>query len=382
MKLKQNLIVTVVGVSLFAALMNFSAVLGFAGKIVDVILPILVGGILALFMDVPVNGVERRLKKCFLKAKKRPADQLIHILSYVITLVLILLVLCLVLSLLVPEIVRSSRRLYAQIKASIPEWRAFLEEHNISFPWLEGLFADVDLEQMSQHLFTGLDVILGNAMNALSSTASVVVTAAFALIISIYMTLGKEELCAHSRKMMAAYLRPDWAEGILHFCRTFRKAFGNFLAGQCTEAVILGVLMFLAFAVFRLPYGSLAGVLTAVCSIIPYVGAFISCVVSMLLVLLIEPGLAFRCLIVYLAVQFIENQFIYPRVVGSSVGLSAFYTLVAAMIGGNLFGIIGIIFFIPLAAAVIELVKADAVKRLNRREDAENPGDPATGSKP
>lgn len=367
MKLKQNLIVTVVGVSLFAALMNFSAVLGFAGEIVDVVLPILVGGILALFMDVPVNGVERRLKKSFQKAKKQPADQLLHILSYIITLVLILLVLFLVLSLLIPEIVQSSRRLYAQIKTSLPQWRTFLEGHNIDVSWLEGLFADVNLEQMSQHLFTGLDALLGNAMSALSTTASVVVTAAFALIISIYMTIGKEELCAHSKKMLAAYLKPSWAEGILHFCRTFRRAFGNFLAGQCCEAVILGILMFLAFAVFRLPYGSLAGVLTAVCSIIPYVGAFISCVVSVLLVLLIEPALALRCLIVYLAVQFIENQFIYPRVVGSSVGLSAFYTLIAAMIGGKLFGIIGIIFFIPLAAAVIELVKADAVKRLNRR---------------
>lgn len=382
MKLKQNLIVTVVGVSLFAALMNFSAVLGFAGKIVDVILPILVGGILALFMDVPVNGVERRLKKYFQKSKRRPTDQFIHVFSYAITLVLILLVLFLVLSLLIPEVAQSSRRLYAQIKDRIPEWRTFLEEHNIDVSWLEGLFAGVNLEQMSQQLFTGLDALLGNAMNALSSTASVVVTTVFALIISIYMTLGKEELCAHSRKMIAAYLKPAWAEGILHFCRTFRKAFGNFLAGQCTEAVILGVLMFLAFAIFRLPYGSLAGVLTAVCSIIPYVGAFISCVVSVLLVLLIEPGLALRCLIVYLAVQFIENQFIYPRVVGGSVGLSAFYTLIAAMIGGNLFGIIGIIFFIPLAAAVIELVKADAVKRLNRLENPETQSDHADESKP
>ena len=132
--------------------------------------------------------------------------------------------------------------------------------------------------------------------------------------------------------------------------------------------MILGVLMTLAFSVFRIPYGSLVGMLTAICAIIPYVGALISCVVSVFLVLLVDPVLAVRCLIVYLAVQFIENQFIYPRVVGKSVGLSPFYTRVAAMIGGKLFGIIGIIFFIPLTAVVIELVKEDAFRRLHTKE--------------
>ena len=126
--------------------------------------------------------------------------------------------------------------------------------------------------------------------------------------------------------------------------------------------------MALAFSVFKIPYGSLVGMLTAICAIIPYVGALISCVVSVFLVLLVDPVLAVRGLIVYLAVQFIENQFIYPRVVGKSVGLSPLYTLVAAMIGGELFGIIGIIFFIPLTAVIIELVKEDACRRIQARE--------------
>ena len=105
--------------------------------------------------------------------------------------------------------------------------------------------------------------------------------------------------------------------------------------------------------------------MTAICAIIPYVGAFISCSISVLLVLLVDPLLALRCLVVYLSVQFIENQFVYPRVVGKSVGMPPLYTLVSAMIGGKLFGIIGIIFFIPLAAVIIELVREDTKKRLH-----------------
>lgn len=197
---------------------------------------------------------------------------------------------------------------------------------------------------------------------------NIVVTASFALIISVYMSVGSESLCHHARTLVCAYLKPSHSAWLLKFCRLFRQSFANFLTGQCSEAVILGILMALAFSVFKIPYGSLVGMLTAICAIIPYVGALISCVVSVFLVLLVDPVLAVRCLIVYLAVQFIENQFIYPRVVGKSVGLSPLYTLVAAMIGGELFGIIGIIFFIPLTAVIIELVKEDACRRIQARE--------------
>ena len=126
--------------------------------------------------------------------------------------------------------------------------------------------------------------------------------------------------------------------------------------------------MSLAFSLFRIPYGSLVGMLTAICAIIPYVGALISCVVSVFLVLLVDPVLAVRCLIVYLAVQFIENQFIYPHVVGGSVGLAPIWTLVAALLGGQLCGLVGIIFFIPLTAVVLELVKEDVCRRLRTKE--------------
>ena len=131
------------------------------------------------------------------------------------------------------------------------------------------------------------------------------------------------------------------------------------------EAALLGFLMFLAFNLFGLPYASLIGVLTAVCAIIPYIGAVMSCTITIVLTLLYDPGLVIFSALVYLVIQFIENQFIYPKVVGGSVGLPPLYTLVSAMIGGRLFGILGIIFFIPLVAVSLELIKSDAENRLN-----------------
>ena len=198
-----------------------------------------------------------------------------------------------------------------------------MNSHNINAAWLEELTADINMEQTLQNFSTQIDSMLTNVASVLSSTVKGLITASFAFIIAVYISLDGKRVGRHATKLITAYLKPSWAEWILHVCRTFRRIFGNFLTGQCTETVILGFLMCITFSIFKLPYGSLVGLLTAVCAII------------------------------------------YPRVVGNSVGLPPLYTLIAAMIGGKLFGIIGIIFFIPLAAVAVELVKEDAAKRLH-----------------
>ena len=368
-KTKQNLLIVIVGVGLFAALMNLRAVILFLEKGIGIILPIIVGGILALFINVPMTGIEKRLRKLLQKRKKQPSDRFYRMFSFLLTFVCVALVLTLVFTLLIPELVNSAKGLYLQIEARLPEWIAWLESLDPEAAWLEDMLADVNLEKMMQNIGVGANFFLESVVSTVSSAASIVITAAFGLIISIYLALGKEQIGGHARKLLYAYLKPAWAENVLHVSQTFSRCFANFLSGQCTEAVILGVLMFAAFTIFRLPYGSLVGVLTAVCAIIPYVGAFLSGAVSVILALLISPALAVRCLIVYLVVQFVENQFIYPRVVGGSVGLPPLYTLVAAMIGGKLFGIMGIIFFIPIMAVGVGLGEEGGGGRLRRQGD-------------
>ena len=368
-KTKQNLLIVIIGVCLFAALMNLHVVFHFMEEIMGIILPVIVGGILALFINVPMTGIEKRIRKMLKKRKKQPSDKCFRIISFILTFVCIALVLTLVFTLLIPELVRSMKGLYLLVEERLPQWIDYLESLDTEAEWLEEVLAGINLEKFVQSIGSGANLFFEGVMSTVSSAASVVVTTSFGLIIGIYLTLGKEQVCRHARKLIYAYLKPVWADNILHISRTFNRTFANFLSGQCAEAVILGILMFLAFSIFKLPYGSLVGVLTAVCAIIPYIGAFMSGAVSVILALLISPALAVRCLIVYLIVQFIENQMIYPKVVGGSVGLPPLYTLIAAMIGGKLFGIMGIIFFIPLMAVVVELVKEDAEKRLSRREN-------------
>lgn len=366
-RFKQNLILVTVGVALFAALMNMSAVLGFLGKVFEIIFPAIVGGIIALFINVPMAGIEKRLRKIFRKRKKPLPNKFYRIFSFALTLICVALVLTLVFTLLIPELVNSVKTLYQLFEARLPEWREKIESIDPDSELIDNIVGSLNLDKIMQSLTSGFNILLDGVVKTVSSAASAAAAASFGVVIGIYLVLGKEQVCRHARTVVTAYCSPKMSEAVIGFCQRFSVSFAKFLSGQCGEAVILGILMFFAFRIFKLPYASLVGVLTAVCAIIPYVGAFISCSVSVLLVLLTDPSLVIRCLIVYLAVQFIENQFIYPRVVGGSVGLSPLYTLIAAMIGGDLFGIIGIIFFIPLMAVVMETLKDSTEKKLKSR---------------
>lgn len=367
---KKAMLVTITGVVLFAALMNFSAVTAYASKLISLVLPVVVGAIIALFIIVPMNGIQKILKRMFAKAKKKPSEKALTVVSFLLTLVCVALVLTMVLTLLIPELTSSVKGLYVQIEARIKE----LSLKHFDVQWIQDLVSKINFKaildnfsEIVNKLTTGADFIFVNVISVFSSTINIVTTALFAIIISIYAALEKQTVAKHGKLLIGAYLKPSWAKGILRFCRSFSEIFSKFLFGQCSEALILGVLIFISFSIFKMPYASLVAVLTAVCAIIPYIGAFISCAISVFLTLLVAPEKALLCLIIYLAVQFVETQLIYPRVVGTAVGLSPLYTLVAALIGGNLLGIVGIIFFIPLFAVILELFKENASSRIEKK---------------
>ena len=178
-KTKQYLLVTVVGITLFVALLRLSAVLAFAAKLVDLVLPILAGGILALFINVPMTGLEKRLKRLFCKAKKHPSDKSIHLLSFFITLLGVILVLVLALTLLIPELVQSFHSLYVQIEANIPRWTAYLSAQDTNMDWLMRWLEGIDWEQLLHRITNSIDTVLVNAVGAVSATVNIVCSLCF-----------------------------------------------------------------------------------------------------------------------------------------------------------------------------------------------------------
>lgn len=280
---------------------------------------------------------------------------------------LIILVLTAVFVYVIPELAMSVKSLYDMVNKRVPGWIDQLNRLGIDSEWLTDAVSSVNVDNIMKNVTQGVSTVISSVFGVISSTVSAVVTASFALIISVYIILGKKNLARQSRRLAYAYLKKSWADNIFRFCGMFGDSFSKFLSGQCVEAVILGSLLTVIFLILKLPYAYLVGVFTAVCALIPYIGAFLSCAVSVLLTLIADPSKALMCLIVYLCVQFAESQFIYPHVVGNSVGMSPFFTLLAALIGGKLFGIIGILFFIPLTSVALALIKENVNRRIKNK---------------
>ena len=363
MKRKEAYLLVAFGVALYAGLMNLDKVWGALGWLGSLLTPILAGLLAAFVLSVPMNGFEKLLRRWMPKARQALLDGL----SLGLTLLVIAAVLALALRLAVPELARSLGSIAGEVRARWPQWARKLSDLGLDTGAVTDWFAANDWRSLVEKALTGAGSLIGGIVTVASSTVSVAVNAVFALVIMFYVLLGKRDLGRQCRKLLYATLREKAAERICAVAALTHDTYARFLSGQCVEVVILGSLIFAAVSVFRIPYAALTAVLTAVLAFIPYVGAFSSCAIGALLTLLAEPEKTILCIIVYQAVQFVENQFIYPHVVGGSVGLAPIWTLVAALLGGQLFGLVGIIFFIPLTAVLYQLIGQGTNRRLSAK---------------
>jgi len=368
-RLGETLTYIVFGVALFAALMNLSSVWAFLGKVISIMLPVVVGLIIAFILSVPQNAFERLICKAFPKICKNL--KLLTAFGFALTVISLALVVALVITVAVPAIKTSAVSAWNMIEEKLPGIISDLEARGIDTELLRQIASRLDTEKIGQLITGSAGAVLGSVVDVSVSIVSGAFTACISCVIGIYALFSRRELSRQCKKVLYAYSKKDTADRICHIVTCFKDSHTKFLSGQCVEAVILGILIFIAFTAFGLPYAGLTALLTAFFAMVPYVGAFISCAVGCFLILITDPGKALVGLIVYLAVQFIENQFIYPHVVGTSVGLSALWTLVAALIGGNLFGLVGMIFFIPIMAAIHNLIREDIEKRAVRAAEGE-----------
>lgn len=344
------------GILLYAVLMNGSLLVKVFTDLWRIVYPVAVGFILAFILNVPMSGFEKLLNRLTAKSKKPPRQTLRSILCLVFTVLAVLLVVAMVFWLVIPSIVESLTSLYNLILKRWPEWAAMLREYGIDTTLITQWLESLDVKNLVSQVTNGAGTIISSTVGAVSTVVSTVVSFSLSAVIACYVLVSKKDLARQATKLVNAFCKPRLARRIIHTSQLTQVTFAKFLSGQCLEACLLGALIFLAMSIFRIPYSGLIGLLTAVCAFIPYVGAFVSCAVGAFLVLLIAPQRVLWYIIIYLVVQFVENQFIYPHVVGSSVGLSPLWTLVAVLIGGKLMGILGMIFFIPVVAVFVELL--------------------------
>ena len=235
--------------------------------------------------------------------------------------------------------------------------------------WVNSLTFDWDkiMETGIGFLGSGAGTVLDSTITAAKSIVSSLATFFIAFVFAIYILLQKEKLGVQARKVLFAFVRKGRAEAALEVLSLTYSTFSHFLTGQCVEAVILGGMFVAAMSVLRLPYALLVGIVIAFTALIPIFGAFIGCAVGAFLIFMVDPVKALIFVVLFLVLQQIEGNFIYPHVVGNSVGLPSIWVLAAVSLGGNLMGIVGMLIFIPIVSVVYALFREVVYLKLKQR---------------
>ncbi len=355
-------------------LWNYKLIFSAIGFLWKVILPFVVGGAIAFVLSVPMNFFERKLFGKAKRAGKKWVEKLARPVSLLVTLVTVVGVIAIVMLVVIPELGNTIMNLGKTVQEFVPEAQAWairmFQDNEEVVDWIKGMNFKWDeiLSNGLDFLKNGAGSVLDSTYEAAKSIISGVATFFIAFVFACYVLLQKEKLGVQVKKLMQAFMPEDWRNILLALGGVVHKTFTNFLTGQCLEAVILGLLFLVVMAIFRMPYALLISVLIAFTALIPIFGAFIGCAVGALLIFMISPVKALIFIIMFLVLQQIEGNFIYPHVVGNSVGLPSIWVLVAVTLGANLMGLVGMLIFIPLVSVVYTMLRGIVNRRLGLKE--------------
>ncbi len=392
---------------IFVGVWKFNIVLAAVGFLWGIVFPFVLGGAIAFIINVPMTFLEKKLfgskvletgdgsedatagtssqeasdqgEKTVGKAAgkflkwQHLKDKLARPVSMIITIVLVIGVIFLVIFFLIPQLGNTFISLAANIEAFVPsmqKWMAEFFNHNKEVTdFISGL--EFDMDKLADWLLASVGSGAGSVMNttfaAAKSIVSGIATFFIAFSFACYVLAQKEKLHVQIRKVLYAFLSRTKANRVLDICSLAYRTFSGFLTGQCVEAVILGTMFVITLSIFRMPYSLLIGVLIAFTALIPVFGAFIGCGLGAFLIFMESPKQALIFVIIFLVLQQLEGNFIYPHVVGNSVGLPSIWVLAAVSIGGQLMGVVGMLIFIPVISVIYTLFRELVYTRLKQQ---------------
>ena len=364
----RNLVI--LAILLYLGVQHIDVVWGVVKNLFGLISPFVLGACIAFVLNVPMRAIEGQIERISHGRKKYT-----RAISLVLTIVSVILVILIVLFVVVPELGATIVSLKDLVPPFLIRMQKLAEElfaenpeivkqiSSIKMDW-EGILNDT-----IAFLKNGAGSFLNSTFTAAMSVVSAITNFGIGVVFSCYILLQKEKLGVQIKKSLYAFVPTKKADRIIEICTLSHKTFASFLTGQCVEALILGGMFFITMLIFRFPYALLVGVLIAFTALIPIFGAFIGCVVGVFLILMVSPVKALGFLIMFFILQQIEGNFIYPHVVGNSVGLPSIWVLVAVTLGGNVMGILGMIIFIPMVSVLYTLFREEVYKRIRGRRE-------------
>ena len=360
------------GVTLFClylAVHYWAAACRLAGLVAGACVPLILGGMIAYGVNILMSCYERHYfpsrSTPFFQKSRRPVCLLLALAS------MVGLVFCLI-RMILPELVDCVGLLIQKAVPVLEELTLMVNENTDLYQFLAAQGVSLSngtidwqsaLHTAAQWLVSGLGGVMGSMVSLFSTLSSAVFTLVVSLIFSLYLLTGKERLLGQADRALRVYLKPTWYDRLTYFLHTLNTCFHRFLVGQCTEAVVLGLLCIGGMLLFRFPYATMIGTLIGFTALIPVAGAYIGAGVGAFMIFTVSPVQSLLFLLFIVVLQQLEGNLVYPKVVGSSIGLPGIWVLTAVTIGGGILGIPGMLLAVPLAAACYQMVRQDILRR-------------------
>lgn len=370
---KKTLKLVIIAIIAYWILNHYQIVLSLLSKLLSVLMPFIIGCMIAFVLNVLMIRIEKQLSKVIVNPKLKILKRVLSILG---SIALVVGVVAIIIILIIPELVSAIKVIALSLPEVIDNLQNWTDSHSIYLPQLENLINQIDVESLGNELSkfakTEFSGVLDSTIDILAVIVNGIVNFVLGLVFAIYILMSKETLKDQTKRLINAYLPSKVADNIFEVARLSRTTFSNFIIGQTVEAFILGALCTIGMIILGLPYAPMVGSLVGITAFIPIIGAFIGGAIGAFMIFTVDYMQAFIFIIFLVVLQQLEGDLIYPRVVGSTIGLPSIWVLFAVTVGGSLWGITGVLLGVPIVSVIYSLVKIQVKNREKRLKVKEN----------
>ena len=370
---KKTLKLVIIAIIAYWILNHYQIVLSLLSKLLSVLMPFIIGCMIAFVLNVLMIRIEKQLSKVIVNPKLKILKRVLSILG---SIALVVGVVAIIIILIIPELVSAIKVIALSLPEVIDNLQNWTDSHSIYLPQLENLINQIDVESLGNELSkfakTEFSGMLDSTIDILAVIVNGIVNFVLGLVFAIYILMSKETLKDQTKRLINAYLPSKVADNIFEVARLSRTTFSNFIIGQTVEAFILGALCTIGMIILGLPYAPMVGSLVGITAFIPIIGAFIGGAIGAFMIFTVDYMQAFIFIIFLVILQQLEGDLIYPRVVGSTIGLPSIWVLFAVTVGGSLWGISGVLLGVPIVSVIYSLVKIQVKNREKRLKVKEN----------
>ncbi|CEK36176.1 MAG: AI-2E family transporter [Paraclostridium sordellii] len=366
-KMKNQILISTYIVVLAFLLLNINSVLKILGQSLSVFKPFIIGIAIAFLINIPMKCFEKRLITPLLKKSRLKNSKIFaRILSLLLTLIILFVLISSFVNFVIPQLVKSTSSLVSGVPQYIDTLQSYATNYFSHIKLSDSMHTNIlsGMEKLSNFVVKFANYFISNILGITFSITSAITNFLIGFIIAIYILLSKEKLLIQCKKVTYAFLSEKNANRAIDVSHLVCHKFSRFIAGQCTDGVILGTLCFIGMSIFKMPYALLVSTLIAIADLIPIFGTFIGTAIAAFIIFMVKPITALYFIIMIVVIQQIEGNLVYPFVVGNSIGLSSFWILVPIFVGSSTFGVLGIIIGVPLFSVIYTLASGYINKRL------------------